>query len=185
MGFCWSERMKKEMEYTIRNLSNKDLAKFVKYESMLSKERKEYANFWQVVEKTLLSEEDLHRWFQNLRKSILNGDTVARVVEVNMEIVGLCTIIRHGKWQETSHVGELGIEILSSYRHKGLGSALLAEVIKEGKRRFEIIECNVFSINKHAIKLYRKFGFKKCGTWPKHIKKNGKYIDITLMCLEV
>ena len=176
--------MKNKYEYIIRNLYKRDLRSFVDYETMLNKERAKDVNFWQVVEKKLQSERELKKWFWLLYRRISNGNAVARVAEINGKIVGLCTVMGQNKWRETSHVGELGVDILKEYRHAGLGSALMAEVIKAGEKRFEIVECNVFSTNKHAIRLYNKFDFKKCGKWPMHIKRKGKYIDSILMYLK-
>jgi RimJ/RimL family protein N-acetyltransferase len=176
--------MQNKPKYVIRTIYRKDLDTFADYESELYKERATDINFWQVVEEKAPSKKVLKEWFTKLCKSAYSRDTVTRVIEIDGKIVGLCTVMRQGKWRETSHVGDLGIDILKEYRRQGLGSALIAETIKESRKRFEIIECSAFSTNKPAIRLYRKFGFRKCGVWPKHIKRDKRYIDSVLMYLK-
>ncbi|MBN2095613.1 MAG: GNAT family N-acetyltransferase [Candidatus Aenigmarchaeota archaeon] len=78
-----------------------------------------------------------------------------------------------------SHVGELGINLDKALRGKGLGQALMEEIIKEAKKRLriEMLELQGFSQNKAAIGLYKKMGFREAGTIKRALKRNGKYYD--------
>ena len=174
-----------QISFTLRQLRKSDVADFLRYESELYAERSGDPNFGQVVEETCPKNNDLKKWFSSLYQSILDRDTIAYVAIIEGRIAGLCTVMREGKWCETSHVGVLGIEVLSKYRNIGLGSALISEVLKKSKKRFEIIECSAFATNKGAIKLYEKFRFKKIGIVPRHIKRGRTYIDNVLLSLRL
>ena len=61
-----------------------------------------------------------------------------------------------------SHRGGLGI--LPEYRGLGIGSRLLEKVIEKAKEfGLEKIELHVYTSNKPAVALYRKFGFEEEG----------------------
>lgn len=170
--------------FTIRALEKGDALGFIRYESVLSKERAEDADFGQMSEKKPPSTRALKKWFSSLYLSVSEGDTVAYVAEMDGRLVGLCSVMRRKKFRETLHVGELGIDVIKEHRSKGFGSALIRKVLEKSKGNFEIIEAvDIFSTNKVAIRLYKKFGFKKCGVMPRHIKKGNKYIDEVLMSL--
>jgi ribosomal protein S18 acetylase RimI-like enzyme len=175
----------KKQGFIIRELRRSDAAHFLRYETEIYKERVGNADFGQVSEEKPPRTGDLRKWFSSLYKSVSDGDAIAYVAESNGRIAGLCTVMRQGKWRETSHIGVLGIDVLSNYRSVGLGSALINKAIERSRRRFEIIECSAFSTNKGAIRLYQSFGFRKCGVLPRHIKRGNRYINNVLMFLRL
>ncbi len=59
--------------------------------------------------------------------------------------------------------GNLGMFLLPEYRRLGLGTRLLAGVLKLSRGRFDSVMLDVFAKNKIAQKLYRKMGFVLCG----------------------
>ena len=63
----------------------------------------------------------------------------------------------------------------------GIGTALMKDLVKRSKGRFEILVLDVMSINKAAMGLYKKLGFKVYGTLPKGYMRQGRRIDHTLM----
>lgn len=80
------------------------------------------------------------------------------------------------------HRGSLGMGLLPEYRGKGIGSALLENVIKKAKQfGLEKIELHVYTTNEPAITLYRKFGFTQEGTIKKYRKLDGEYFDCLAM----
>ncbi len=86
--------------------------------------------------------------------------------------------------KKMEHVRELGMLVIDGYRVIGVGSALMNYAIQWAKKQgVEKIILGVFSPNKRAFQMYRKFGFKVEG-WLKHehILK-GRYADEYRMAL--
>jgi RimJ/RimL family protein N-acetyltransferase len=48
-----------------------------------------------------------------------------------------------------------------------------------------LVELEVFASNEKAIHVYRKLGFKAVGRIPRRIMRNGKFIDIIVMCAQL
>ena len=83
-----------------------------------------------------------------------------------------------------AHRGSLGISVLREAWGRGVGSALMEEVIAHARAQgVEIIELEVRSDNPRAIRLYEKFGFVRIGHYPGFFKIGGEYFDCELMNL--
>ena len=81
------------------------------------------------------------------------------------------------------HRAYFGISIQKEFWGAGLGSVMLAEVLRTAKENgFEQVELGVFSDNARAIHVYGKAGFQKCGIQPRAFKlKDGTYRDEIMM----
>ena len=101
--------------------------------------------------------------------------------EVEKQIVGYATV-EEPIWELSSHAGELGIAVLPQFRGVGIGSALLDSALEVALQKgFKKVNLSVFSTNKTAMNLYKKFGFKKVGKKKKQFYLHGKYIDEIIM----
>jgi|HubBroStandDraft_3_1064219.scaffolds.fasta_scaffold386609_1 L-amino acid N-acyltransferase YncA len=129
---------------------------------------------------TLSEETD---WFARLFRRVLDGNAVALVAEEEGRAVALCTVDRKGPSPEVGHIGVVGIMVGAAWRRRGIGKALLQQVIVECKGRFDLLELTVFSSNGGAIVLYRSLGFTTWGTLPKGVRRNGTYTDVEHMFL--
>ncbi|MBE0519793.1 GNAT family N-acetyltransferase [Candidatus Bathyarchaeota archaeon] len=100
------------------------------------------------------------------------------VTQVDEKTVGMAHLVP-GKFEKNKHVGFLGILILKGFRRVGIGTVMINFMIKWGERQkgLERVSLTVFSTNKAAINLYRKFGFQIEGISKKQYKIEGKYID--------
>ena len=82
------------------------------------------------------------------------------------------------------HSGILGMGVISEYRGKGIGRALmqatLAAAKASGIRRIELM---VRVDNKPARRLYESFGFVAEGLCKRHMCIDGQFIDSWLMAL--
>jgi putative acetyltransferase len=78
-----------------------------------------------------------------------------------------------------SHVAEIGIGVHDEHHNKGIGTALLAELIDAADNWFGIkrLELNVFADNIPAIRLYEKFGFEAEGIRKSYAFRAGRYAD--------
>lgn len=91
-------------------------------------------------------------------------------------VIGWCDITPKDI-PEFSHVGNLGMGILQTYRGKGLGKLLLLRTIEHAKEmnHLEKIELSVFESNTNAIKLYQSLGFENEGKRMKSRKIDNEY----------
>jgi len=111
-------------------------------------------------------------------KEIKSRKGLIIVAQVDGKTVGMTYLVR-GKFEKNKHVGFLGISILMGFRRIGIGTAVMNYIIEwaEKQEKLEKVSLTVFSTNKAAINLYRKFGFKVEGISKKQYKIEGRYID--------
>lgn len=106
------------------------------------------------------------------------------VAEVEGEIVGSLTLWKTGL-RKMRHIRELGMLIIDGYREMGIGGALMDYALKWAKRQknVEKVVLGVFSTNKRAIRLYKKFGFIVEGIIKRQHILKGKYADEIRMAI--
>jgi RimJ/RimL family protein N-acetyltransferase len=101
------------------------------------------------------------------------------VAQVDGKTVGMAHLVR-GRLEKSKHVGFLGISVLRGSRRIGIGKAMMNYMIEWAERQEELekVSLTVFSTNKAAINLYRRFGFNIEGTSKKQYKIEGRHIDV-------
>lgn len=100
------------------------------------------------------------------------------------EIIGNASL--SGMPRRMAHRAEVGLSVKRKYWNKGVGSALMKELIRYAKENgIEILNLEVRSDNISAIHVYEKFGFKHIGTSPAYFKIDDTYVDFTLMYLDL
>jgi RimJ/RimL family protein N-acetyltransferase len=100
-------------------------------------------------------------------------------------MVGNCDITGR-KLKDVRHTGVLGIAIIDGYRGVGLGEQMIRAALNQAtKIGIWLVELEVFANNERARQLYSKIGFKKVGTVPKKIQRNGKLIDEVVMYIHL
>jgi len=114
--------------------------------------------------------------FRNLAKSDHNNFVMGAFV--GSELAALAGFYRH-KHAKTAHNGTIwGVYVSKEHRKKGLGRALLAEILQaESSPGIEQIFLRVGSANSAAKRLYQSLGFQTCGSEPRVLKVRGKYVD--------
>ena len=100
-------------------------------------------------------------------------------------IVGLCDLSAAGSGCKTGHRASLSISIARQWQSKGIGSALLDTAIAQAMDMgYAQIELEVVSGNTKAEGLYRKNGFRRCGTIPDAFRlRDGSHLDLDIMVL--
>lgn len=131
--------------------------------------------------------EEEKEWIERNLQNVKEKKTVLLIAKNAEKIVGISEVeLKKGR---EGHVGEFGISIRKGYRGKGLGKKLMANVLdlskKELNPRPKIIRLSVFSENKIAQNLYKKFGFKEVARVPKQLEYKGKFIDEIIMIKEL
>lgn len=168
------------------NLEKIKIRKLVPADLKRAKEFQEYINslikenvMINLNKKRTLKEE--REWLKDKLKKIKKKRVVLLIAEDNKKIVGISKVKLMPEKQ--SHVAEFGISIRKGYRGIGLGKKLMREILKLAKKELKpkMIRLSVFSENKIAQNLYRKFSFKEVARIPQQIKHKGKLIDEIIM----
>ena len=123
--------------------------------------------------------------FRNLAKSDNNNFVMGAFV--GGELAGLAGFYRH-KHAKTAHNGTIwGVYVSKEQRKKGLGRALLAEILHQvaSSPGIEQILLRVGSANSAAKRLYESLGFQTCGSEPRALKMGNRYVDEETMMLQL
>ena len=100
---------------------------------------------------------------------------------INNELVGVASFKRDGEIRrKLRHKGILfKIYVDAEHRQKGIAKQLIEEIISRSKKieNIEQINLTVIPTNKHAKRLYEKFGFKTFASEEKAIKWEGQYFN--------
>ncbi len=83
------------------------------------------------------------------------------------------------------HTAELAIYIDQAYRRMGVGTRLMREAVEWARqtRIIKRISLEVYTRNKPAVQLYKKFGFKIEGHCQRAFYQNGRFLDEYIMAL--
>lgn len=176
--------LKNNLKVNIVYLSKKDLPLFYQLLNELSKE-----DTFLYFSGEKITQKEVKEFIQINLNAIKTNNGVFLSAYYKNNIIGFTRIIRiFQKRKRQLHVAKLGIAIKKDFRNLGLGKILLSQVLQEAKNKIKglrIITLNVFSENKQAINLYKKFGFKEYGRLKEGIFYKGKYIDEVLMYLKI
>ncbi|WP_137137164.1 GNAT family N-acetyltransferase [Rhizobium sp. FKY42] len=82
-----------------------------------------------------------------------------------------------------SHTANFGMGVHDGYRERGIGSALIGEILAIADNWYNIkrLELTVYTDNEAAIRLYRKVGFEVEGTHRDFAFRDGRYVDAYTM----
>jgi len=96
------------------------------------------------------------------------------VAEVGDAIVGDATLHRR-KTGWTSHVGKVRVVVDQEFRHLGLGTRLVEELIDIAKKAgLELLVAEVMDNQKMAIAAFRHLGFEREAVFYNHVKDRGE-----------
>jgi ribosomal protein S18 acetylase RimI-like enzyme len=105
----------------------------------------------------------------------------------NDALVGTATFMRETGQKEV-HKGRIyAVYVSSAHRGKGIGRALLAELLERAKQdpSLEQVLLAVATSQTAAVALYRSFGFETYGTEPRALKVGSTYVDEEHMILRI
>jgi putative acetyltransferase len=123
--------------------------------------------------------EAAHAFYRN----ILLNDLCMVVARLDGSVVGWCDVLpTHG--QARAHVGTLGIGLLPSARHRGIGRLLMqAAISKAWAQGLLRIELTVRVDNLNAKRLYEQMGFQAEGLLQRAFRVDGEFHDLCAMAL--
>ena len=160
-----------EQTWTVRPATPEDLEPALDVLAAVAEER-----IYIGTEPPVDRERRLHKW-----RGILDHPRETMFVAVADErIVGNAGI-------EWAGVSEIGMALLPEWRGKGVGSALLGELIRWAEENgSHKIELRVWPHNTAAIALYEKFGFEREGYLKRHYRRRtGEVWDCIIMGLQL
>lgn len=123
-------------------------------------------------------------WLARHLSSLEKGRKVAVVAEVNSRFIGQVEV--QPESGHSSHVGLLGISILSGHRDVGIGTELMKEAETQARTMgIKLLKLEVYSTNSRARHVYEKLGYRVVGCVPKAVYKDGGYSDSIIMVKEL
>ena len=120
--------------------------------------------------------EQTRKWLENQSADALNI-----VAVLGGEIVGQAGLDRHSG--RRSHAAGIGMGVHDDHCGKGIGTALLRELVDAADSWLAIrrLELTVYTDNGSAIRLYEKFGFEREGIMRAYAFRAGRYADVIAM----
>ena len=111
-------------------------------------------------------------------------DNIMLIAKEDGRIVGVCDL--HRLPRRMSHRGEISVSVLREYWNRGIGTLLMGRILDFARDNgFGVIDLQVRSDNRAAIRLYEKYGFEKIGTHPAFFEINGESVAFDYMCLRL
>ncbi|MCU1404682.1 MAG: GCN5-related N-acetyltransferase protein [Glaciihabitans sp.] len=108
------------------------------------------------------------------------------VAEVDGVPVGYAT---YGRWRPYSgfrHTVDDSIYIEDGHHGRGIGIGLLSELITHARQAgYHLMVADIEAGNTASIALHRKVGFEVSGTVPQVGTKFGRWLDLTIMSLQL
>lgn len=118
-----------------------------------------------------------------IRKGIDNQPATvnALVAILDDQVVGDIGLTRHTG--RRAHSGSFGMGVHDDFRGRGIGSALLGEVVAIADHWYNLkrLDMTVYADNERAIALYCKFGFEPEGTLRNFAFRDGAFVDALTM----
>jgi RimJ/RimL family protein N-acetyltransferase len=116
--------------------------------------------------------------------SLLDRDNCLwMVADKDGEILGSLDF-HGGSYERTRHVGHFGMTVLTDYRNRGVGTALI-EMLLIWARDHPVVEkltTTFFTTNTRAIALCTRFGFQSEGRRHREYRiREGRYLDSLLL----
>jgi len=165
--------LKSGAKCVLRNACAKDAEQMIHYLKVSAAETEFILRYPDEVTYTIEEEEKI---LEDNKSSPYNFMAVA---EVDGVIAGNCAINVCGGKRKIRHRCSFGIALMKEYWGLGIGAALIELALEYAKKiGYYQVELDVSAKNERAIKLYEKYGFKKCGTRPNALKlDSGGFAD--------
>lgn len=124
-----------------------------------------------------------HHTPDEIRKGIESqpATVMALVAVLDGKIVGDAGLTRYAN--RRAHAGSIGMGVHDAYVGKGVGRALIGEILAAADNWFNLrrIELTVYTDNEPAIRLYEKNGFVTEGCLKDFAFRDGRYVDAYAM----
>ena len=104
------------------------------------------------------------------------------VAEGGDGILGWASIGHYRERPCYAGIGEFSVYIHRKARGRGVGRALLARLISEARERgYWKLLSRIFPSNTASLALCRSLGFREVGTYEKHGRLDGQWLDVVIV----
>lgn len=172
--------MKDGSVITFRKAEKSDASELLSYLKKIGSQT-DYLSFgFEGVGCDVVKEEEIITRFS----SAVNSVMIVGVTDGKIVADGTVSAMKQSRF---AHNAELGIGVLAEYWDRGIGTALMAELVKYARQNKYIkrLFLTVIAENANAIALYKKFGFVERGRKAGFSKVGNAYLDAVYMDLEV
>jgi L-amino acid N-acyltransferase YncA len=123
------------------------------------------------------SAEDQQAWLQAIA-----GRYPAVVAQIDHEIVGWAGAGPYRDRECYRGIGEFSMYVNRDWRRRGVGDLLLTGLINEAERLglWKLLS-RIFLFNEASRALCRKHGFREVGTYEKHARLDGRWLDVVIV----
>ncbi len=171
---------KKNRSVTIRLLTLEDSEQSRAYINQISTED----TFIGFSGEQLTPEEEL-KYIQDSVQSMLEGNSLHLVAELDGKIVAMCDARRDMSLKKRSaHIAQFGLTVAKEFRGEGLGETILKltiELLPIYIKDIRLLKLSVFGPNEVALALYQKLGFQQYGVLSGGIFFHDQFVDHILM----
>ncbi len=104
------------------------------------------------------------------------------VAELDNTVIGAAWISLYRPRECYAGIGEFSFYIDRNARGKGVGQMLLTALIDEAERLgYWKLLSRVFTFNHASLNACKKQGFREVGTYEKHAKLDGEWLDVVII----
>jgi L-amino acid N-acyltransferase YncA len=104
------------------------------------------------------------------------------VAEVEGAVVGWGSLNPFNPRRAYDHVADFSVYVERSWRGRGVGSRLLAELIERARRAaYHKLVLAAFPSNRAGVALYERFGFTPVGVYREQGQLDGEWVDVLIM----
>lgn len=101
------------------------------------------------------------------------------VAEIDGQVAGYCSLSKFRDKEAYARTAELSIYLSEDYRGKGMGPALIKEILDIGKKlQFHTIISGITSGNEVSVRIHERFGFEFIGTFREVGFKFGEWQNV-------
>jgi L-amino acid N-acyltransferase YncA len=123
------------------------------------------------------SAKDQRTWLESIA-----GRYPAVVAERQAEIIGWAAAGPYRDRECYRGIGEFSMYVRRDWRRRGVGDVLLGHLIDEAERLglWKLLS-RIFPFNEASRALCRKHGFREVGTYEKHARLDGRWLDVVIV----
>lgn len=126
--------------------------------------------------------EERQLWFQKKKED----NFPVLVFEEKNRAIGFATFGPFRVWPAYKYTIEHSVYVHKSYRTRGIGSALIKQIIEiANEREFATLVAGIDAFNESSIKMHKKLGFQYSGTIKRAGFKFGKWLDLAFYQLDL
>ena len=166
---------------TLRSFRKSDAEAMLRFANSIVREKRKNRDLGVAAFDKRLTKRFERKFLDTAIKGMKDRRVVSVAAFSGKDLVGEC-MIRGREPSDLAHTGLLGVVIQEEFRGVGLGEALMRSALREARRiGIWLVELEVISINRRAIRLYEKLGFRGAGVVPGKVQRDGRLIDMVMM----